>query len=498
MGLTRGQWLALLAFVGSTSLGLFLFASLHRPDSAPFFGDADYKWRQIQDLLTLGPFDISCRYPARLLDPDLRLFTDSNPVVNAGGRCYYLYPYGLSFLFAPAVWLAGKAGVFALQQMLSAGILILMIVLGRRLSLSAPQILVSLVLFRLGTGNLLQGVDLEEHTASTAVYLTACVIALFARTHISLFLGGMLAGLGFLLRPELAILGPALPLSLYWANRSEQSSFAKRSWISFALGLALCLGLLSFLNYMAVGHPLGIKAFDPLHAVDWNTRAPGILRNLFFHPRFVTNGLLFHMPLLALLLVYARARNRREASGALRFFLVQVAVCLPVLLVVSPHLPTAAAGFRFAAFLYPVMILLVVRLLPSVREQPVWGTLGLLAAGVSVIVSIGLFAVGLAIDRGFRQMHATLRDHRTPVIIVRDQFAQQPIATLFFESQVVFAAENHEVLRIIGAARARGLGEVLVVRHSLAGGGPLLPKGMEGSSGLRPLKTRYLEMVRVR
>ena len=495
--LTRTERAWLLSFVCASSAALLVFALLWG-GSAPFFGDADYKWRQIEDLLALGPTDISCRYPARDLDLGLGLFTASNPVVVRAGRCFYLYPFALSFVMAPSVWLGGKSGVFVTQQLLSATVMALMIWFGRRLRMSGVRILLSLVLFRFGTGNLLQSVDLEEHTASTVFYLAGAALALCARSRGPVFVAGVVAGAAFLFRPELSISGVLLPVSLAWARSDEPDGRTRKAWLPLLSGLGLSLTFFALLNYRLVGHPLGIKAFDPLHAVDLSTRAAGIVRNVFFHPVFVTNGLLFHMPLLLFLAAYARRRNRAGPQGpTVRYLCAQIALGLPVLLVVAPSLPTAAAGFRFAAFLYPVMILLVVRLLPSIQIRPVWGTVGLLMAGVSVALTVGLCRVGLVVEREFRNMNALLRAEKAPVMIIRDRLAQQAVSSLFFETRIVFAGEDSDVVRIVADAGRKRLGEVAVVRHVLGNQAGILPEAVAKRPGVRVFRSGYLDVARL-
>lgn len=495
--INRRQLAWLTALILASSLAGFAFSAFgNRP--TVFFSDSDYRWRQIQDLISRGPSDISCTYPARKFDPDLRLLQAAHPVVVRQNQCYYLYPYALSYVFALPVKLLGRNSIFALQQIFSACILFAMVSLGRRMALPFTSILFSLVLFRLGTGHLLQSMDLEEHTLSVLLVVVGTVLTLRATTAKHLLSAGFLAGLAFFFRPGTGIVGLALPLSLLYYDAQlptfDQTQRTKRI-AGLLLGLTASIGLAACINYFLTGHVLGIKVFDPLHHVDLATRALGILTNLFFDARFPANGLLFHMPLLAALGLYARVRYRQGAGAATTgFLIVLVVVCLPVLLVAAPHRPTAAAGFRFAMFLYPIMILLVLRLADR-TEVPKWATA--LATLPSFLLTFGMLFVGLQIEKTLQLMHNQVRQNRADLILVRDLLANQTTATLFLEGPVVMAQSDSELGQLVARAKEQKLESVLIVAHRLRPLPALVPAAARHGAAIDRMQYEHLQMARL-
>ena len=81
-------------------------------------GDAGYKYLEARDLLLHGPADLSCIYPGRDVDPDMKYIPFQEPFVYLiQGSCYYVFPFQLAFLYAPFYFIGGIYGIYAIAKM---------------------------------------------------------------------------------------------------------------------------------------------------------------------------------------------------------------------------------------------------------------------------------------------------------------------------------------------------------------------------------------------
>lgn len=532
-------------FIAGSALILFSQIRITIPD-LHFFHDGGVKWQQLESLSGTGNLTGSCRYTGRPFDPGFRFFDKTVGTVR-NGRCLYFFSRIIAILFLPAYRLGGVVGIQIFQHLLSVLILYLMVNLAGRLDLTFPSTLAALIFFRFATSNLLVLNNLEEHTASTALFLAACTLAIGARRPLHLFVSGILIGGCFSLRPEMGLTVILFPVAVGTLrakahptaitapdrvassqNRADSSPGSAASspdsvtltganpvhpfaGALFALNkpniLATATGALPLIvigllfNFQTAGHPLGVKIFDPVHQTSPGDRVLNLFFYLIYDPLLITNALLFHMPLLLFLLFYP-LRNRfnhlfrrkvladekpvtdiaKSHAGAeksdivalfnnpARFFLILCAI-IPVIVFISPgNFGAPYPGFRFGAFLYPLLILLVFRIREKAirRVKSVAFVLFVLAYLHSLILTVLLAVVGRTVYSDYAEVYRHLRDHQGTAMVFRDRMALASISDLYFKQPVFLARSTVDVREALRRLKKEGVRKAVVVSHRLA------------------------------
>ncbi len=313
-----------------------------------YFGDGMFKYLQIQDFLKTGSF--SCQYLGKTLDPNYQFLVSSKVVTIQENKCYYLYPGFFSYLLSFLVRMFGIGGVFLYQHSVLLGLLVFTVLLGKRENISKANIVTTLFLTFLGTGVFFAVFDLEEHLTVAFLFLTGYYFT-HSKESIFIVLGAILVSLTFFIRTEMIAFAFLLPFSLYLEMKVKgKQNKSQIAFVTCLIPMLICLCLCLFLNQLFFFHPLGIKAFDPIHAGSILERIVSGFKNLFFSFPMFTNPFFFQFPIF-LILAY-RLTKKKQWHHLILFSSVLLFAFL------SPIQSTFYLGMRFALFLYPIGMIL--------------------------------------------------------------------------------------------------------------------------------------------
>ncbi len=241
----------------SIGIGASLVLTLYLPGDGLWTGDQGAKLIQVQSLLQNRFSDPALSYPGAAIDTagDFSPLPALYTVPGQGGAVsVYSYPYALvcALLFATF----GNPGLVLPSLAATAGLLALFVPLARSMGIGSPRWFA--VILAVATPVLFYAVSFWEHQMVACIAAGSLVLAVRALDGGRAawpFSAGVVAGLGFLIRPEAFHLGPALCLGLAaalpgGARRLELAGTAVLGWI---------LGLLPgvWLHLAVYGHPLG-------------------------------------------------------------------------------------------------------------------------------------------------------------------------------------------------------------------------------------------------
>ncbi len=442
-----------------------------------YFWDPSVKWFQILDLIDKGFADISCTYPAAAYDPDFRFIPVPYTAV-IDGRCFYWFPFQLSYVLGPLHKLFGVWSVPIFQQGMTLVVLYGMVELAGRLDLSFLKTAAAIVLFRFGTANAAALHNLEDHTITQALTMGALIVGLCGGRGAWALAGGFI-GLAFGFRQETIVLAPFVFASLWWMRTWTTLPEKSSPWIltaaSFWIACFLCLGSQLALNAVFVGHPLGLRALHGPHLDFWNVtlHVRRAVAHFAVEWPWLPNGMLFQMPLLALVPFNLRRDQRTPSAVGL---IVLSAALLPLLWISpggGPHI-----GYRFAQPLVPILILLALR--------PVeWERLGLprraLIVAVfvfSILIALGVSAFGTRVYKGYVDVQGELRTLPGDVIVLRDNETWAALGRLYRERPVMQVTREDDIPAAMRSLIAGGAHSVVLVKSTMVNSGSVAPAGL--------------------
>ncbi|MCW7474665.1 hypothetical protein [Leptospira levettii] len=409
-----------------------------------FYGDAGFKWIQIQDLKSKNFKDITCSYPGKEFDPNFVQTKKTGVITIQNESCYYLFPYALSYImyFPTIFW--GQIGIMVFQHILVGFILYWMFQIGKILKLDFWKIILSLFLIRFGTSYGTSVFDLEEHILTGFLFLFAIYRLLLKPNKLQIWMSGFCIGLLFLFRPETCVNVLVYPLAIY--NLSVDRIKNPMSQVKIAIfGIVSSILPILLLNQVLVHHPLGIKAFDPIHYVSFGERIVGLIRNLFYYSPFYFNPLLFQMPILVFALFQFRFHQYQKESSEIKF-LYTFLWALPILILVSPTSATYYLGLRFAYFLYPIFVILTFHTvhLDTLNKKIGFG----LFYGWSIVTLILSFNFSFLIYKGYDLNYTLLKQNKTEVVLVRDMGALMSLSDLYLSGKNILTFEEKSLIEM--------------------------------------------------
>lgn len=450
---------------------LFIVYVLAFP-SLEYFWDPSVKWFQILDLLDRGWGDISCKYPAAPFDPDFR-FSPIPYTTGIGGRCFYWFPFQLSYVLAPLYKLFGVWSVPIFQQVMSFVVLYGIVEFAGRLEFSCAKTTAAILLFRFGTANAAAVHNLEDHTITQALAVGSMVIGL-GGNRVSLAAAGALIGLSFGFRQETILLAPFILAALWWMRRAH-APLGVVDILIFGFSTALSLSIQLALNHVLVGHMLGLRAVHGPHLDFWNVtmhvrRAAG---HLFWEWPWLPNGMLFQMPLLVLVPWNLRRTSRSPTAVGL---VILVLALLPLLWISpggGPHI-----GYRFAQPIVPFLILLALRPIHWTAIGVVRKALVCVSFAFSILVAGGVAAFGSRVYKGYKDAEAELRSLPGGIIILRDSETWAALGRLYREKPVMQIVDDKDVVTALDRIRMRAPTDVIFVKSTMVNSGSVVPPGL--------------------
>lgn len=434
-----------------------------------FYGDAGFKWIQIQDLKAKNFRDITCSYPGKEFDPNFSQIKKSGVITVQNGSCYYLFPFALSYIMYLPTIFSGQIGIVVFQHILVAFMLYWMYQIGKILRLDFWKILLSMVLIRFGTSYGTSVFDLEEHILTGFIFLFAIYRLLLKPNKHQIWMSGFFIGLLFLFRPETCVNLLVYPLAIY--NLSVDRIREPMSQVMIAIfGIVSSILPILILNQVLVHHPLGIKAFDPIHYVSFGERSLGLIRNLFFYSPFYFNPLLFQLPILVFALFQFRFHRYQKERSEIKF-LYTFLWALPILILVSPTSATYYLGLRFAYFLYPILVILIFHTvhLGTLNKKIGFGLL----YSWSIVTFIMSFNFSFLIYKGYDLNYTLLKQNKTELVFVRDMGALMSLSDLYLSGINIFAFEEKSFLEMIQEVGKRQPGSEFSIIQSRYSSGPI-------------------------
>ncbi|MBL0956602.1 MAG: hypothetical protein IBJ01_17735 [Leptospira sp.] len=434
-----------------------------------FYGDAGFKWIQIQDLKSKNFKDITCSYPGKEFDPNFVQTKKTGVITIQNESCYYLFPYALSYIMYFPTIFGGQIGIMVFQHILVGFILYWMFQIGKILKLDFWKILLSLILIRFGTSYGTAVFDLEEHILTGFLFLFAIYRLLLKPNKHQIWMSGFFIGLLFLFRPETCVNLLVYPLAIY--NLSVDRIKKPMNQVMIAIfGIISSILPILILNQGLVHHPLGIKAFDPIHYVSFGERISGLIRNLFFYSPFYFNPLLFQMPILVLALFQFRFHQYQKESSEIKF-LYTLLFSLPILLFVSPTSATYYLGLRFAYFLYPILVILIFHTvhLDTLNKKIGFGIL----YGWSIVTFLMSFNFSFLIYKGYDLNYKLLKQNKTELVFVRDMGALMSLSDLYLSGKNILAFEDKSFPEMIQEVGKRQPGSETTIIQSKYSGEPI-------------------------
>jgi hypothetical protein len=365
--------------------------------------------------------DQSLTYPAQWLDPS-RGFVPFHPLFafEHTGKIYGVYNplfIAISSLF---YHFFGFEGLYIVPLLSSFAVLILTTLLVQEV---APgwQVLVPPVI-GLGSPLLFYALTFWEHTLGTAL-ATGSVLLCYQNNQYhnswgSLFVTGVLAGLGFIFRPELGAWCLAMLLSalLIWSGHRV------RMFIAFSTGVLLIAGLLQLYEWITFGALVrrhitnNYGAFFLQETWAWFNRQISFMTTMFFPGHQRTLWQVLWSSLLILVLLFTVTRNP-VTQTIIRIFVVLLSlvmgglllitintqmvlddiiqtfplICFTALALVIPRTPVAVGTSNLLRFLLGTVAIFVVLVLLTTFNSAAggqWGPRYLLAIMPAITVII--------------------------------------------------------------------------------------------------------------
>ncbi len=410
-----------------------------------FYGDSGFKWLQIEDLKSKDFSDISCSYPGNEFDPNFSLLKNSGVITIQKEKCYYLFPYALSYILYFPTLFGGQIGIIIFQHILVGFILYWMYNIGKIIKLELWKIVLSMILIRFGTSYGISVFDLEEHILSGFLFTFAVYRLLIKSNSFQIWLSGFLIGFLFLIRPETLVNLFIYAFSISYLSKNYDVK-TQRSRIGYGIfGITSSIFSICLLNQILVNHPLGIKAFDPIHYVSFGERISGLIRNLFFYSPFYFNPLFFQMPILAFALLDFRFKKYIKYTPEIKF-LFSFLYAIPILVLVAPTSSTYYLGLRFIYYLYPILVLLTLYVvdLGSLKKKVLFFCL-FTWSFITFLISL---KVSFSIYKGYDLNYKSLQYHRQNLVLVRDIGALMSLSDLYLKGKNILVFDDLSFIEI--------------------------------------------------
>ena len=531
----RREWYIIhaLLFISGAFLFFFYLAGFYEFGEPAYFWDSSIRWRMVGDLIENGFTDFSVIYPARDLDPGMEFFP-ADYMSKLGDKGYSWFSPYTSFLFAPFYYIPGGFGPALLQQLLHLGILYLMVLIGGRLRLPFYFLIGSLLLFRFGTAQVFMLADIESHTVAAFFLLLGIYLGAFhesksppsfrglkgeSRTPFSglSLLGGVFAGLAFAFRPETLVAIIILPLLIYFfsptgipgKDADEELKVMRRRRAQTVLrGSLFSLLIIMYANLSLYENFLGVKAaLDPAHDLPdaWLAHLLNMPRVLFFDSLFISNGFFFQAP-LAFAAIYTLFRSPEEERET--FLYMRLAggffICLPALAFLTPaSLGGPYIGFRFAYFLYPLMILLALKHISLSLKTNNFRFPKRLGYSVlylwSIILSFAFMAVSNVVYKDYYRIYTGLKKTNSSVLIVRDTYITAALYDEFYRRPTLLIKEGSKIAPMIKKLKAAGYKNVDLAGFYIPplAGAPEVRKKYAPNADMSTSRTPKLNSIRL-
>lgn len=404
-----------------------------------FYGDAGFKWLQIQDLKSKNFFDISCSYPGKEFDPNFSFSEQTGVITIQNETCYYLFPYALSYIMYLPTLLGGQIGILIFQHILVGFVLYWMFKIGKIINLDFWKIFISIILIRFGTSYGLSVFDLEEHILTGFIFTFSIYRLLIKPNNFQIWFSGFLIGSLFLIRPETVVNIFVYPLAISYLSKNYDIKTKKNRLLLGIFGISLSILSICLLNQSLVNHPLGIKAFDPIHYVSFGERISGLIRNLFFYSPFYFNPLFFQMPIFVLALLDFRFNKFIKYNSEIKF-LFSFLYTIPILVLIAPTSATYYLGLRFIYYLYPILILLALYVVDfnSLKRKVLFFCL----CTWSLITFVLSLKISFSIYKGYDSNYQSLQNHKQDIVFVRDIGALMSLSDLYLEGKNILVFEE--------------------------------------------------------
>lgn len=466
--------------LGLSALFLLALFVWYYPGEAPS-GDAAYKYLQVKDFVRADFSSFACDWPGSRFDPDFAFFPFQEPMAYIiEGRCFYVFPYQLVFVYLPFFLAAGTVGIYLVSLLAGWGILALTFLAARRIGLdearASQAVWFSLAAYGLAT----YALGMNEFTLTGLLALGAVVCAL-GRSFWQAAAGGLAIGIALQFRAESALLGCTIPAAVWLFATDERRR--GRALVFFAV-FATVLGLFFAANQAVFGHPLGLRGIVFMEGqadtlVDrlirlgeyWAGRRTALLIN--------TPVFLFIFPVLWRVLrpgsavgstasaspVEVAAPEYRAGLRIMALTALSYAVVVPLAVA---NFPGAQFGERFLFNVYPLLALIAFQVFP-LNVFGAWARswiAGVLLAGTLLYTGFYL-RLAYVIDRGFHatseMMAAGTAD--TGAVIFRNYVMVNAAFAHFHERPQFLAVEDERFLELVGMLRKAGV-RTIAVGHS--------------------------------
>jgi hypothetical protein len=379
------------------------------------------------------------------------------------------FPFYFPLTAAPLYALFGFRGLY-LIPLLSLWLLWLIFrQVCRRLGLSDSDVSIALVVLIFASPLTLYGAIYWEHTLSVLLAFSGIAVVLIPPTEKTsrgrAVIGGVLLGLSAWFRPELLLIVFIMCLLAFTPSGSTRFS---KNRLYFVLPSLLMVSLMVVVNLAVYGHPLGVHSAQVLDDLSLRNRILDPLVNLLW----LAFGMFAFFPVAILALpsmLTASLSRRSRVSPNTKLMSV---LCLAFLVAVPFMLPNSGGkqwGPRYLLILVPILTLLVLQRLNSVRSAPSPSTrnvgivifVSLLAAGVALNTYVGID--GLRKDYQQRTYPALefLRQHSSAIVSVCDQYLPQELEAVVGEKVFFAVRGTEELLELSALLQEQGYQEML-------------------------------------
>lgn len=337
---------------------LFAFIYFYPAGLEP--ADGGLKHFQVLDFIKQNFQTLECYYPEKEIDPDLKFIpwrgTFFLHIID--NKCYYVFPFYLTFLLTPLHLIFGTVGEYLLPLFGFIWTVWLLWLWSDKLSLTKENRIYFLLYFGLGTGLLHYAFLLSETNVNSAMLNTAFYLtwrSIHEKSDRLFLASALLLGLAVYLRQESLIVGILL-VGFCFLTRTK-TFLQSLGFLSIYLFL---IGLWAFVNGKIFGNPLGLRGVEQVTAAadpEFISKRIRMFYEFFLHGRDNV-GLFLSSPLLVLIPFYIRKWKTLD-RGFLPIFLTAVAFVL-ILPFAVVNYQGVGWGTRFALSMTPVLLLSVV------------------------------------------------------------------------------------------------------------------------------------------